>query len=126
MRALMLIPTAAAVLAGCATPATPSGNAFASEVAGRVPGRPMSCVTTFPDQNLRVLDPATLAYGYGRTVYVNHLAAPCPALSQFNTLIVEAQGGQYCRGDRIRGREPGAIIPGPICNLGDWIPYSMR
>ena len=42
------------------------------------------------------------------------------------SLIVEGgTGGQYCRGDRVRGLEPGAIIPGPTCNLGDWVPYRQ-
>ena len=122
MRSLAL---AAVILLAAAKPVPGPSAAFLKETAGRTPGPAKSCVSTFPSENLRVLDPMTLAYGNGRTVYINHLPGPCPALSQFNTLIVEAQGSQYCRGDHVRGREPGAIIPGPICNLGDWVPYRM-
>ena len=123
MRALMLIPLAA-IAASCSRPVTPPRAGFADATAGMVSGPPQTCVSTNPAENLHVLDSQTLAYGYGRTIYVNRLAGPCPALSEFNTLIVEAGvGGQYCRGDRVRGREPGAIIAGPSCNLGDWIPY---
>jgi hypothetical protein len=123
MRALMLI-AAAAVVASCSRPVTPPGSSFAEETAGRTAGPAQTCVSAFPNQNLRILDPQTIAYGYGNTIYVNRLPGACPALSQFNTIIVDAgSGGQYCRGDRVRGLEPGALIPGPTCNLGDWVPY---
>jgi len=122
MRALMMI--AAATLAGsCARPAILPGAALAQETVGRVAGPAQSCVSTQQDQNLRVLDRQTLAYGWGSTIYVNHLPGPCPGLEPLNTLIVSAQSGQYCRGDQVRAQAPGAIIAGPSCNLSDWIPY---
>ena len=125
MRALMLI-AATALVASCSRPVIPPGNAFAETVAGRVAGPPQTCISSNPAENLHVIDPQTVAYGYGRTIYINRLAAACPALSQFNTIIAEAStGNEYCRGDRVRGLETGAIIPGPSCNLGDWVPYRM-
>lgn len=122
MRALMLI-AAAALTASCARPATLQGAALAQETAGRIAGPAQTCINTEQAQNLRVLDRQTLAYGWGSTVYINHLAAACPGLDQTSTLIISAQSGQYCRGDRVQARELGAIIPGPSCNLNDWIPY---
>jgi hypothetical protein len=122
MRALMLIATAALV-GSCARPAILPGVALAQETAGRVAGPAQTCVSSEPNQNLRVLDKQTLAYGWGSTVYVNHLPGPCPGLDLTSTLIVSAQAGQYCRGDHVQAREMGAIIAGPTCNLGDWIPY---
>jgi hypothetical protein len=121
-----LILTAAVLLASCAAPPPPPGAELARVTAGRVAGPPQTCVTTFGQQNLRVVDSSTLAYGDGRSVYINHLPGPCPGLSQFNTIIIEPQGSQYCRGDRVRALQPGSIIPGPTCNLGDWVPYSMH
>ena len=114
----------AGVAAGSCAPAPmQTGNGLARELAGYTPGPAQTCVGTWQNQNLRVIDASTLAYGYGRTIYVNRLAAPCPALEPTNTLIVDAQAGQYCRGDRVRGLEPGGIIPGPSCALSDWVPY---
>jgi hypothetical protein len=125
MRALMLIAAAAAI-ASCSRPVSPPGSGFAEATAGRIAGPPQTCISSNPAENLHVLDPQTIAYGYGRTIYINRLEAACPAMSAFNTIIVDAStGGQYCRGDRIRGREPGAIIPGPSCNLSDWVPYRQ-
>lgn len=126
MRSLIFVSAAVFAFVGCAGPAEPPGAGLARELAGHVAGPAQSCISTFPDQNLRVIDPATLAYGYGRTIYVNHLAAPCPALEPLNTVIVHGGlPGQYCRGDRVQGREPGAIIAGPQCILNNWIPYKM-
>lgn len=125
MRPLILIAPFI-LMAGCTRPVEPPGAGLARELAGHVPGPAETCISSFPSQNLRVIDPSTVAYGSGRTIYVNHLAGPCPALSPYNTIIVETQGSQYCRGDRVRGLEPGAIIPGPSCNLGSWTPYRMR
>jgi hypothetical protein len=125
MRALMII-AAAALAASCSRPAMPPGSGFAEATAGRVAGAPRTCISSNPAENLHVIDAQTVAYGYGKTVYINRLPGPCPALSEFNTIIVDAADGtQYCRGNRIRGREPGAIIAGPSCNLGDWVPYTQ-
>jgi len=118
-----LIVLAGIALASCTRPAVPAQDALANELAGFVAGAPQTCVPTSPNQNLRVIDARTLAYGYGTVVYVNHLGSDCPALSPYNSVLIDAQGGQYCRGDRVRGLEPHAGIPGPWCNLGDWIAY---
>lgn len=123
-----ILSLALLLLASCTRPTMPAAQEFAArELAGKVAGAPQACVTTFASQNLRVIDKSTLAYGYGRTIYVDHLPGPCPALDALNTVQVEAQiGSEYCRGDHVRGVEPGAVIAGPWCNLGDWTPYSMR
>jgi hypothetical protein len=125
MRALLLI-AAAVIVTGCSGPVAPPGADVANALTGRVAGAPQSCVTTYPSENLHALDGQTIAYGTGRTIYINRLQAACPAIGQFNMIIVEpGLPGQYCRADRIRGNEPGSIIPGPTCNLGDWIPYRL-
>lgn len=123
MRASMLIATVL-LAAGCTRPIAPSGSTVAEETAGRAAGPAQSCISSSPQEGLRILDAATLAYGHGRTIYVNNLGARCPGLEPTATLIVEpGLAGQYCRGDHVRGREMGAIISGPTCILGDWVPY---
>lgn len=125
MRAFILIATVG-LLASCSRPVSPPENGFAQATAGRVAGTGQTCISNNPAENLHVLDAQTVAYGYGHTIWINRLAAACPALSEANSIIVEAGvGGQYCRGDGVRGREPGANIAGPRCNLGDWVPYRQ-
>ncbi|HKC03078.1 MAG TPA: hypothetical protein VKC17_07220 [Sphingomicrobium sp.] len=110
-------------LAGCAGPVVPPGDASAGVTAGRVAGPPQSCISTSSSEGLHAIDSATLAYGSGSTIYINRLGYRCPGLRDLSTIITEVRGGQYCRGDHIRALEPGSIIPGPSCNLGDWVPY---
>ena|SRR5438270_12265428 len=125
MRALMLI-AATTMVASCSRPPMAPGNRAADLLAGRIAGPPLACISTNPAENIHALSAQTLAYGYGRTIYINRLQAPCPAIGEGNTIIVETtSGNQYCRGDRIRGREPGATIAGPSCNLQDWVPYRQ-
>ena len=121
-----MILTLAATLAACARSVVPQTAAEANELGGRIAEAPQTCVATAPSQGLRVIDASTIAYGQGRTIYVNRLASACPAISRPSTLIVEDQSGHYCRGDRVRGLQPGDIIAGPSCLLGDWVPYRRR
>jgi hypothetical protein len=109
-------------LASCTRPAPPGAD-LARILAGRTAGPPQSCILTQSDLTLHAVDQTTIAYGLGSTIYVNHVGS-CPGLRELSTIIVvSSSGSQYCRGDRIRANEPGSIIPGAPCNLGDWIPY---
>jgi hypothetical protein len=124
MRSSLLLVAAAVV--GCAPQesAPRSRDTLAQEVAGRTPGQAQRCISALGKENIRIVNPQTIAYGFGRTIYVNRLRAPCPSLEPLNTTIIKSHGGgQYCTGDHVRGLMPGAAIPGPVCFLGDWTPY---
>jgi hypothetical protein len=125
MRSLMLISAFALATAGCTRPAAPDGStALAEEIAGRTAGPVRSCISSSQSANLRAIDSQTLAYSDGPTLWVTHLAARCPGIETLSTIIVEPKlGGEYCRGDHVRGLEQGAIIPGATCFIGDWTPY---
>jgi hypothetical protein len=128
MRSLILISALAFTAAGCSRPAAPVDSAaFTREIGDRVAGPPQSCITSNQSANLRAIDSQTLAYDEGRTIWVSHLGASCPGIESLTTLIVEPKlGGQYCRGDHVRGLEQGAIIPGATCFVGDWVPYRRQ
>jgi|SRR5688572_13100520 hypothetical protein len=116
------------VLASCSpvAPAPAGSDPFARELAGRIAGPSQTCVSAVQNQGLRAVDSQTIAYELGRTMWVNRLDHACSAISPHNGIIVDVHSAQYCRGDRIRGFEPGAIIPGPSCTLRDWVPYRRR
>jgi hypothetical protein len=115
------------LLSGCAAtgagPEAREQEAFAGELGTRVAGAPEACVPQMQSQSLRIVDRRTVAYESGGTIWVNRLDSDCPGLRPFNTLIIEAHGSQYCRGDRVRALEPGSSIAGPICILRDFVPY---
>jgi len=118
MRLLPLLLLASACAAGPAPEAD-----LSDELAGRAAGPSQDCVSASPGVNLVARDRQTLVYTQGDTIWVNRLAAAYPGLDPMSTLIVEAQGAQYCRGDRVQGVEPGLSIPGPACPLGSFTPY---
>jgi hypothetical protein len=121
MRRLLLIGLIG--LMGCSRPAVPAGADLAQAIAGRSAGPPQSCVQIESSSNLHAIDEATIGYGSGRTIYVNRLPGGCPGLRDLSTIIIEAHGSEYCRGDRFRSVELGQGIPGPTCILQDWVPY---
>jgi hypothetical protein len=115
------------LIAGCAGPVamgpTREAEALQRDLAGRTAGAPTSCIPATGSQTLTIVDPRTLAYDQGRTIWVNRLGADCPGMRPMDTLIVELHGSQYCRGDHFRTTSTGNSIPGPICVLGDFTPY---
>ncbi len=118
-------------LAGC----TPSAQMQASEqaeardalakaLAGRTAGAPQDCINNNDTDGPQIIGSYTILYKpVGRTVWRNDLAAECPALRPYATLVVEMQGGQLCRNDRFRVLEPGSQIPGGYCVFGKFTPY---
>jgi hypothetical protein len=115
-------------LAGCAAVGQreDEGAELARQLAGRSAGEAQRCVPSSQLTSLEPIDRQTIAYRSGSTIYVNRLRSECPGLRPFVTLIVEAQGSQYCSGDRVRALESGTSIPGPICPLGHFVPYRAR
>ena len=121
---LLLIP-----LAGCAASNGGPGERetdLSRELAGRTAGEPRDCVSASIGSNLTVRDRQTLVYRQGDTIWVNRLESACPGLDPMSRLIVVVHGGRYCRGDRVRGQEPGMSIPGPTCPLGRFTPYRRQ
>ena len=122
---IVLIPVSAFVLASCAMQA---GDVAAQtsplSLAGRTAGRPERCVLIQPTEAMRVSqsDPHALLYGRGKTIWLNRLAGQC-SLNATHTLVTEAIGASYCRGDRVRSFDNFTRIPGNSCILGDFIPY---
>lgn len=113
--------------AGCAATATDTPTrdqqALSRELEGRTAGAPQACVPARQTQSLQIVDRQTIAYRDFDTVYVNRLGADCPGMRPLTTLVVEAHGSQYCRGDRVRAVETQSSVPGPWCVLRDFVPY---
>lgn len=114
----------ALLLAGCAPVPDASGSGQAlARVVGPASGPAQNCISLPPGEGLTVLTGQALGYRSGRTVWVSHVPAQC-RLSSFSTVIVERQGSQVCRGDRVRTIETGASLAGPPCILGPFVPHA--
>ena len=126
MRYLVLLT----LLAGCTAydPQEPTREQqqLAQELDERVAGEPRNCIPSDQSQSLTIVDESTIVSRRGKTIWVNRLRSPCPGLRPSDTLIVQVSSGQYCRSDQVRGVTPGSSIPGPICILGEFVPYAAR
>lgn len=122
----MLTMSAALLLSGCSAGSLDSAapaNGLPQELLGRVAGTPRACVSTIPNQAVRALNSSTIAYDQGVVIWVNRLLSACPGISPYNGIGIDQAGTQLCRGDRVRGLDPGGTVPAPGCNLQLWVPY---
>ena len=94
---------------------------------GRVPGKPVECISTGFDSGPQIIDNRTIVYRpVGKTVYRNDLAYDCPSLEPLSTMVIEIHGSQLCRNDRFRVISPGMSIPSMECRLGKFTPYTKQ
>ncbi len=110
MRSISLL-LLGAMLASCTTaPPSPSADmrspsgerAYASLLAGKVPGRPLSCLPSYNANDMSVIDGRTIAFRTGtRTVYLVHLSEGCALLggAPYALLSRNIGGSGLCRGD---------------------------
>jgi hypothetical protein len=126
---LMLPPV---MLAACSevdstpAPLTDKQTAMlARELDGKIAGESVNCISDFNSTNIvRVSDDILLYRVSGNLVYKNNLRSTCPGLARDSDIIVSEQfGGQKCRGDLIKLVDRTSGIPGPVCSLGEFVPY---
>jgi len=91
---------------------------------GYVPGKPVTCITTFAGTGPTIVDDHTILYEEsGNRIWRTQPVGACPALRPFTTLIVRRFGSQLCRNDQFQVLEQGAIIPSQICRFDSFTPY---
>lgn len=95
------------------------------ELEGKVASAPVNCISDFnADNMIRISDDILLYRVSGRLVYKNTLRSSCPGLARDSDIVVTEQfGGQKCRGDLVRLVDRTSGIPGPVCSLGEFVPY---
>jgi hypothetical protein len=130
MRGSVLIIVGLA-LAGCMTqppPATRSAEAqaqFQKLTAGKVAGRPISCLPSYRSTQMIPIDNRTVAFKDGRRVYVNHLIGECSGLKNgWYTLVTRSSGPGMCRGDIAHMADVSTGIVVGSCAIGDFVPYT--
>ncbi len=130
--ALALAPALMLALGACATGPAPQARLdpreakeLASALEGKVPGTPVSCVTTLAGSNLRAVGDHTLVYRVNRNLtYRNDLLGACNGLRFGDTLVLRVHGSQYCRGDIAQVVNLPSGTTSGSCALGDFIPYT--
>ena len=111
-------------VASCTAPPPPASNGPIAEIAGRVAGPAQRCVLTQQSAGLQITNRNTLTYRSGKTIYVNQVQGTCGGFGQWDVIVTEPIGTQYCAGDLVRSFVPVSQIPGPTCRLGEFVPYT--
>ena len=122
----------AALLASCST--TPvqetrsprAQQELAEALAGRVPGKPVSCLPSYRADDMQIIDDWTILFKDGRTVYVQNPRGGCPGIgSRRNILVTRLFGtSQLCSGDISHLVDPSSGIGGGACVFSDFVPYT--
>ncbi|HKC02651.1 MAG TPA: DUF6491 family protein [Sphingomicrobium sp.] len=132
MRRISLLLIGGGLMA-CATTAAvqPTRSAKAQEqydqlLAGKVAGKPVSCLPTFNQNDMVVIDEQTIAFRQGRgRVYVNHMQGSCNSLGGTYALVTKQFGNaELCRGDIGQVVDLQNHFTVGSCVFGDFVPYS--
>ncbi len=123
MRKSTRLLVAVLLIGGCTNSVRNDRPALAIELAAKRIGPAQRCVSVSPGEGLAVMPDGTVGVRTGRTLWLNDAGRACKNISTMSTLIVERHGSQICRGDHVRAVELTGGIPGPVCILGDFVPY---
>lgn len=102
------ILAAALALCSCATGPEPSTRTAATQrdydalIAGKVAAAPLSCMPSFDQFDMQIIDGRTVAYSLGtKRTYIVQLSQGCAALASGGYTLVTRQFGNtgLCRGD---------------------------
>ena len=131
MRKSPLIMGALAAALGCGLAAAPAtaGEKLTGEqqlakiLAGRVPGKPVSCISFSDHQDMQVIDKTAIVFGFGQTLYVNRPQNPAD-LDSGKILVTKSSSSDLCNVDIVRLRDRTDMMLEGFITLGDFVPYT--
>jgi hypothetical protein len=116
---------AALLVAALAAATASDSKDLAKALAGRVPGKPETCLSNTRTVAPQVIGDSVLLYRDGTRVWRNDLPDACPGLDDDAIVVTEVFGGQLCRNDQFYTlQRGGGSIPGPRCRLGNFVPWD--
>jgi hypothetical protein len=132
MRRISLLLIGGALVACTTTAAEPLARSVKAQkeydqlVAGKVAGAPVSCLASYNQNDMVVIDERTIAFRQGRSrVYVNHMQGGCTNLGGPYALVTKTFGtAQLCRGDIGQVVDLTNHFTVGSCVFGDFVPYS--
>jgi len=97
---------------------------LATALAGKVPGKPIDCVSTFRGNSLHAVGEHTILFRVSKKlVYRNEVLGSCGGFAG-DALVVHIQSDQYCRGDIANMVDLTTGTWHGSCTLGQFVPYS--
>ena len=102
---------------------------LAQALAGKVAGRPVSCLPNYRTNQMEVIDRDTIVYRDGRTSYVQHTNGHCyPNGPRGGYALVTRSFGTtaLCRGDIAQVVDTASRTFAGSCSFNEFIPYRPR
>lgn len=96
---------------------------LAKELAGLVPGKPMSCLDNFRSTQLASYGPTILYRVSKSLVYRTETGGGCTRVGRGDILVTRSPEGRTCAGDISQTFDTGSRMPTGSCSLGQFVPY---
>jgi hypothetical protein len=124
----------AALLGSCTTaPAQVTRTADAQQeldkaLAGRVAGKPVSCIPTYRADDMKIIDDYTLLFKDGSTIYLQQPHGGCSGIAAHRNVLISRPmpSNQLCSGDIQSLFDPVSRIGGGACVFSDFVPYTKQ
>jgi len=107
-----------------AAPRLTPGQQLDKALAGRVAGKPVSCINPQLNSSTQVIDKTAIIYGSGRTIYLQQPTNP-EALDDDDILVTELRGtNQLCSIDIVRLHDRSGGWYRGFVGLNKFVPYT--
>jgi predicted solute-binding protein len=90
---------------------------------GRVPGKPVSCISNFETRDMQVLDKTAIVYGSGSTIWVN-VPKNARDLDDDDIMVTRTSGSQLCDLDIVHTVDRSSHMTTGFLSLGKFVPYK--
>lgn len=129
MRKMTSVIAAAALLAvggsAVAAPRLSPEQKLAKAVEGRVPGKPVNCISLRNIRSSQIIDKTAIVYETsGRTLYVNRPDSGASWLDRDDVLVTNTHSSQLCSIDIVRLYDRGSRMQSGSVGLGKFVPYT--
>lgn len=105
--------------------ATKEAAALEKAIAGKVAGKPVSCISLRDIDRSQIIGENAIIYRISTNrFYVNKPRGGCPNLRDGRALITRIPTDRLCSGDIARVVDVTLGFEGAACTLGDFTPYT--
>ncbi len=99
---------------------------LAELIEGRVAGEPVRCLTRIEADSVRIIDETAFVFRDRRTIYINRPVTGTRYLDRWDMPVFRKFGSSnLCRSDQVELVDRNSGFPGPVLQLGAFIPYTL-
>jgi hypothetical protein len=124
MAGMLVVTACAAEQSGPPKLTAKQAERIEKELAGLVPGEPVSCVSRTGRNELHAISDQVLIYRVSSNlIYRNDLQGRCSGIDRGDALVMRTITNQMCRGDIAQSMDLIAGVTSGSCSLGSFVPY---